>query len=102
MNHTRQQLLNVLEKVAHLLGECQHTDKASWFREHLAHVQNCPDDRALTEIARSVQTVIGGIGSFSDLSLIPGPRSCLSIREAHDLQWELVDELDRVTAQILT
>lgn len=102
MTNVKNRLEHVLEEVVALLVECNHSDKAEWFCDRLHHLRdkNCTTSQ-LEEIAGQIRTILAGMGSFSDLSLVPSEDSDLSVRDAHELQWDLAEALDSVTEEIL-
>jgi len=97
-----EKLERALERTIELLENCKHSDKAVWFRDHLHRLRDeGSQPSAIRETAEAIRSVLAGMGSFSDLSLIPSTECGLSIRDAHQLQWRLVEELDSVTEDIL-
>ena len=97
-----EKLESALGRTIELLENCKHRDKAVWFRNHLHRLRdqsNQPSE--IRETVEAIRSVLAGMGSFSDLSLVPSAESGLSIRDAHRLQWSLVEELDSATEEIL-
>ena len=98
----KDQLERSIKQTMELLEQCKHGDKSSWFRNHLQRLQQASCQPAeVNEIAAEIRSVLGGMGSLSDLSLVPSAESALSIRDAHKMQWSLVKELDDITGEIL-
>ena len=97
-----EKLERALTRTIELLENCKHRDKAVWLRNHLRRLRDKGSQPSETrKTVEAIRSVLAGMGSFSDLSLIPSAESGLSIRDAHQLQWRLVEELDSVTDEIL-
>ena len=98
----KDKLQAVLERTVNLLQNCELEEKAAWFSNQLERLRNC-SDRSIEarEVAAKVRSILGGMGSFSDLSLQPSAESKLSEREASEIQWGLAEELHDITGQIL-
>ena len=97
-----EKLESALGRTIELLENCKHRDKAVWFRDHLDRLRDEGSQPSeIRKTAEAIRSVLAGMGSFSDLSLVPSAESGLSIRDAHQLQWALVEELDSVTEEIL-
>ena len=97
-----EKLESALGRTIELLENCKHRDKAVWFRDNLNRLRvDGSQPSEIRKTAEAIRSVLAGMGSFSDLSLVPSAESGLSIRDAHQLQWALVEELDSVTEEIL-
>lgn len=96
-----QKLSEALAGVIDLLAHCRMSDKAVWFLERLQKISGDISKEDFVEVANEVRAVIAGIGSFSDQSLQPTLESGLSEMEAQQMQWQLADELDAATSEIL-
>jgi len=95
-------LLNLLIEIEQLLKACGYDDHAKWFLERRVLLAS---EGLLRQRARSVlnelQSIIAGLGSFSDLSMVPTSFRGLGREEARTRQWDLADELDKEIEQIL-
>jgi len=91
-------LVVALDELANLLRACNQTDRARWTEERRALAAASTGDQ-LTEVKKEVRGVLAGMGSLSDLYLVPEPGSGIDEGEARRRQFELVDRLDELTAQ---
>ena len=66
-------------------------------------LKNPVDSDSFQNDLREVKSIIGGMGSFSDLPMIPNEDSNLTKDEARKMQWTLADdlyeEIGRITRQ---
>ncbi len=86
---------DIMRRMIKLLLECGVYDKAKWLEVKVSLIQNAntqPYDKK--KYLTQVKQALGGMGSFSDLSLTPKKNSKMSCNEAKDLQWELVEKFD--------
>ena len=90
-------LVDALDELATLLRACNQSDHAKWTEERRALAAAATGDQ-LTEVKKEVRGVLAGMGSLSDLYLVPEPGSGLDEAEARRRQFELVDRLDELTA----
>jgi hypothetical protein len=91
-------LVDALDELASLLRACNQDDRARWTEDRRALAAAASGDR-LTEVKKEVRGVLAGMGSLSDLYLVPLPDSGLTETEARRRQFDLVDRLDALTAQ---
>ena len=65
-------LRNLLIEIEDLLKACGYDDQAKWFLERRALLENegLPRQRARS-VLNELQSIIAGMGSFSDLSMVP-------------------------------
>ncbi|MBC8029829.1 MAG: hypothetical protein H7Z16_06940 [Pyrinomonadaceae bacterium] len=92
----------VLRKIISLLRTCGVDKNAEWFEDRkdiLARTQT--ESPEFQQTLLEIRNVIAGMGSFSDLSLIPLPSSGVTKDDAGRLQWDLAEELDEVIAELL-
>lgn len=98
----RDKLLVALTRVVELLVSCGERSRAEWFREKLIILSKEHTDSARFQLTvRELRDLLGGMGSFSDLSLNPVPASGLTRQEARSQQWELVEDLDEAIRDLL-
>lgn len=90
----KQELLGILSEIITLLMECGQENRSRWFQEKRDLLQAAPFH---TEAARKqlaeMEGIIGGMGSFTDLSLIPRGNSLLTPAQAKQRQFELAKRL---------
>ena len=84
-----EKIITLLEQASKLLSECGAMEKSQWFSDKINELQNTNSENTLLEI----KNILGGQGSFSDLSLIPGNESKLTPEEARNQQWEITEKL---------
>ena len=89
-------LADALDELAALLRACNQVDRARWTEERRALASAASGDQ-LTEVKKEVRAVLAGMGSLSDLYLVPEAGSGLDEAEARKRQFELVDRLDALT-----
>jgi hypothetical protein len=90
-------LVDALDELASLLRTCNQPDQARWTEERRAMAAAATGDQ-LTEVKKEIRGVLAGMGSLSDLHLVPEPGSGLDKAEARRRQFDLVDRLDDLTA----
>jgi hypothetical protein len=90
-------LADALDELAALLRACNHVDRARWTEERRALVTAATGDQ-LTEVKKEIRSVLAGMGSLSDLFLVPESGSGFDTAEARRRQFDLVDRLDELTA----
>jgi len=90
-------LVAALDDLASLLRSCNQIDRAEWTEERRALASGATGDK-LAEVKKEVRAVLAGMGSLSDLYLVPEPGSGIDEVEARRRQFDLVDRLDELTA----
>ena len=90
-------LVAALDELASLLRSCNQIDRAKWTEERRALAATAAGND-LAEVKKEVRGVLAGMGSLSDLYLVPEPGSGIDAAEARRRQFELVDRLDELTA----
>lgn len=87
-------LCKLLNDASNLLEECGYHDKSQWFLQRI-NILNMEDNNFETfkQTAIEIKSAMGGMGSFSDLSMIPEPGSTTSAEKARQLQWDLSEEI---------
>lgn len=93
----QQPLVAALDELASLLRDCNEIDRARWTEEQRARAGAATGDQ-LIEVKKEVRGVLAGMGSLSDLYLVPAPGSGFDEAEARRRQFDLVDRLDALTA----
>ena len=98
----KKDVLKVVTDVAGLLSECGWREKADWFLEVGSRIHDLEDDSVeFLEELRSLSQILVGMGSFTDLPLIPVEGSTLTELEARARQWDLAEDLGRLIRQVL-
>jgi len=97
-------LIEIIKKIINLLDQCGYYQKSEWFTKKMeVFLKNPVDSDSFQNDLREVKSIIGGMGSFSDLPMIPNEDSNLTKDEARKMQWTLADdlyeEIGRITRQ---
>jgi len=90
--------VDALDELASLLRACNQIDHARWTEERRALAASSTGDQ-LTAVKVDVRGILAGMGSLSDLYLVPEAGSGLDEGEARRRQFKLLDRLDELTAQ---
>ena len=53
------------------------------------------DAQEHSEVLGEISSILAGMGSFSDLSLIPPPHYHMTRQALRERQWDLVEEIDQ-------
>jgi hypothetical protein len=98
----KREILTALQRAERLLIECGWDDRAAWFRVRRERLQSLPEaSDELKNIAREIDGILVGRGSFSDVPMYPKSGSLLTRKQARAEQWALTDELHKVLDPIL-
>lgn len=98
----KQRLLQLMDEAAELLVACGWSDRAEWFRGVESRLRiEAPESREFKEELTSLRGILGGMGSFSDLPLVPLPGMALTEEEAKVRQWDLVEDLEEAIQALL-
>lgn len=94
------EIILLLNKAVWLLRECNYFDKANWFEEKISEL-NAGNKNETINTLREIKSILAGMGSFSDLPLMPEKGSNITHSDAREIQWDLVEQLgDKITYQI--
>ncbi len=95
-------IFQILQEISGLLRICQHDREAAWFDERRKILETAnPESAEYKAVLLEIRNNLAGMGSFSDLSMVPRSASGLSASEARMRQWDLGEELDEaVTARL--
>jgi hypothetical protein len=97
----KEKLLGLLSRVIELLVDCGWKKEADWFSQIQNEIEHVPlDSAAMSECLSKLDSVLAGIGSFSDLPL-KSQSGRLTQQEIRDLQWSLVEELGSTIKDLL-
>ena len=95
-----EEIISLLNKAIWLLKECNYPDKALWFEEKVSDLK-AGNKKEINNTLEEIKYILAGMGSFSDLPLIPKEGSNLNESDARYMQWDLVEQLgDKITYQI--
>jgi hypothetical protein len=88
-------LCKLLTDASNLLEECGYHDKSKWFLERMNVLKNENNNSDIfKQTVIEIKSILGGMGSFSDLSMVPSPGAKISAEEARLRQWDLTEEID--------
>lgn len=87
-------LENILDEMLQLLAECELFEKAEWFKKKKELITDLKEDTPeLKNELEMLKRVLAGMGSFSDLPMIPKAGSKLTEDDAEKLQQKLTERL---------
>jgi hypothetical protein len=90
----KENLIEIIQKIITLLNQCGYYQKSEWFKKKMeAFLKNPVESDYFQNDLKDVKSIIAGMGSFSDLSMIPNEDSNITEDEADKMQWELADDL---------
>ncbi len=86
-------IYEILSKIEDLLRECGWDKEADWFQQRRAALRNShPGSSAYLEVLQEIDRAIMGMGSFTDIPLIPKSKQT-TMHAAQNEQWELAEAL---------
>jgi hypothetical protein len=86
-------LIQLLSEVRELLLTCGLPDRAKWFYDFEVNLNDVSITKEkLCEILSKLDSILGGMGSFSDIPLTPSGEK-MTIQQARNLQWELAEKI---------
>ena len=95
-------ITQTIAEIVHLLRDCNYSQQADWFETRLTVLKTQEVSSEVSQIAlRELKNVIAGMGSLSDLSMIPKDGCLLSREKANELKGSLSDQLDEQIATLL-
>lgn len=98
----KNELIKIIRSIIELLIECNWIDKANWFKEKLETIERSDEgSEEFIIILREIKKIIAGMGSFTDLPMIPKQNSKLSKGEARLKHFDLAEQLDKVIIVLL-
>lgn len=98
----KEQLALCLEKIRDMLSACGLYEYAEWFGQRRKIViSDTTSPELFRQTVLEIRGVLAGMGSFTDLSLVPKEGSQLTEEKMRNRQWELADELDVITSSLL-
>jgi len=98
----KDKLIIVINSIMELLIECNLVNKADWFKAKLEIIQkNDEHSEKFNTAIGDIKKVIAGMGSFTDISMMPKQDSKLSEREARLKKFYLAEQLDEVIIALL-
>lgn len=85
-----------------LLRECGWDDRAEWLERRRKIVETKPPMRPeFREALTDIESVLVGMGSFSDVPMYPKPGARLTRQEAMNQQWDLTQTIGATIHQMI-
>lgn len=98
----KSELVNIITQIIYLLNECNWQNKALWFADKLDKINRYHEGtEEFISLTKDIQKIIAGMGSFTDLPLMPREESLLSYDYVRSMQFELAVRLDTVILKLL-
>lgn len=87
-------ILGLLAETESLLKKCGQKEHAAWINEKTRAIkQDEGDPKKLKKHYKEIKNILGGMGSFSDLVLIPKKGSGLTAVKVEKTQRDLIEKL---------
>ena len=94
MKKQKIKIKNNLVDIANLLRACDCIDQAIWIEEKIKLINSRgASEFQYKKTLNAIDKIIAGMGSLSDLPLVPKKESNMSEQQARTLQWELLESL---------
>jgi hypothetical protein len=90
-----QQIPDILEEISSLLTLCGYIDEAVWLKQQAIQFRSSTTEDGTKSLVTQVKAKIAGMGSLSDIYLIPPEDAKISKQEASRRLSELISELDQ-------
>lgn len=98
----KNKLISTIGEIINLLMECNNQDRALWFEEKLNIIEKSSEDsEEFISAIKTIKSILVGMGSFTDLSLIPRKGSKLTIKEARIKKFDLAEKIDTIIIEFL-
>ncbi len=95
-------LIVTLSSIVRLLSNCGYSSQSEWFQQRLEIIRENDVTSAVSQkTLHELRGIIAGMGSFSDLSLVPHSEVGLTREQANALKWELADRLDGEVTELI-
>jgi|ERR1700752_606923 len=96
------ELIKVIDEIVELLSQCNWEDRAEWFKAKRNILLSLdPEEAAFRQELLEIQSIIAGMGSFTDLPLYPKKGVKLTSQEARNRKWDLAERLDEAIKELL-
>jgi hypothetical protein len=85
-----------------LLRACGWDDRAEWLASRRAIVESAsPTAPEFLEAVNDLESILVGMGSFSDVPMYPKPGAQLTRQEALNQQWDLTETLGAAIREVV-
>lgn len=89
-----QKLAQILTEVANLLLCCEEGEKATWLWRRRDRYLHATSQQEKQEVLNELRSIMAGMGSLSDLYLVPGHGRKLTEQQVNSRLRKLIKELD--------
>ena len=97
----REKLVSTLRQMEELLRACGWEDRAEWLAKRRVMVEStAPTAPEFLEALKELESVLVGMGSFSDVPMYPKPGTQLTRQDALTQQWDLTETLGATIRQM--
>jgi hypothetical protein len=94
-------IINILENIGLLLSLCSFLEEADWIKKRAIELRAASNESEEKAILTQVKTKIAGMGSLSDIYLLPPETAGISKQEANQKLGELIRDLDKHINDVL-
>lgn len=92
----------ILQDIAKLLQVHGYETQANWLGKKAYELQTAENEKRTKDLLTEIKGIIAGMGSLSDIYLIPSEDSKLTKMDANQKLGQLIDELDRSVCEALS
>jgi hypothetical protein len=86
---------DILEEISSLLNLSSYVNEAAWVQQRAIQLRSVPNEAERMVILSEVKGKIAGMGSLSDIYLLPTNNAGITKEEANYRLGELIIELDK-------
>lgn len=98
----RKKMIEITLSIISLLRSCNQEEKAFWFEGKLKTIKETKlDIGEYKKELKEIREKIAGIGSFTDLALVPKQESRITKDQARQMQWDLAEQIDEIIGLLL-
>jgi hypothetical protein len=95
------QISDILEEISSLLTLCGYEDEVVWLQQQAIQLRSTTIEAEMIALVTQVKAKIAGMGSLSDIYLLPPDDVKISKPEANQRLSELISDLDKRINTIL-
>ena len=88
-------ITDILYEISHLLSICNHREISDWLKQKAQQLTQEQDACKRNEILLEIKDSLAGMGSLSDIYLVPPEETGLSKRQANEKLGILIGILDQ-------
>jgi hypothetical protein len=95
-------IIEALQRTEQLLTECGWDDRAEWFRLRRARIEAAVEDSdEYKAVLQEINSILVGMGSFSDVPMYRKEGSTLTRDVARQQQWDLTAALGDLVRNVI-